>query len=214
MVPSHLLAGDRAGAGWHIPTPYTGDTITMQTRAVTTASLPTSKSRAWLRALTAMLIGSALLALSAHVQVPFWPVRLSMQSFVVLAIGLACGGRLGAATLLAYLAEGAVGLPVFQGGAGLVYMAGPTGGYLLGFVLAAAMVGMLAERGATRRWPGAFAALLLGEALIYAPGLAWLAVLFGPAKSLAFGLLPFLPAEAVKLALAVVAAPLLRRNAV
>lgn len=180
--------------------------------AITTRA-PTRRAAGVLtRYLTAMLIGSAVLALSAHLQVPFWPVRLSMQSFVVLVIGLACGGRLGAATLLAYLAEGAFGLPVFQGGAGLAYMAGPTGGYLLGYLLAAAVVGALADGGATRRWPGTIAVLLLGLVLIYAPGLAWLAVLFGPAKSLAFGLVPFLPAEACKLALAVALAPLLRRG--
>ena len=165
------------------------------------------------RNLAAVALGSALLALAAHVQVPFWPVRLSMQSFVVLAIGLACGGRLGAATILAYLAEGALGLPVFQAGAGPAYMAGPTGGYLLGFLLAAAAVGGFADRGATRRWPGRIAVLLFGEALIYAPGVAWLAVLFGPAKSVAFGLVPFLPAEVLKLALAAAATPLLRRRA-
>jgi biotin transport system substrate-specific component len=167
----------------------------------------------WTQRIAAVAIGSALLAISAHVQLPFWPVRLSMQSFVVLAIGLACGGRLGAATLLAYIAEGAFGLPVFQGGAGLAYMAGPTGGYLLGFVLAAWAVGTLADRGATRGWIGTVAVLFLGEVLIYAPGVAWLAVLFGPAKSLGFGLVPFLPAEAVKLALAAAATPLLRRPA-
>lgn len=167
----------------------------------------------WPRAILAVIAGSALLAASAHVQVPFWPVRLSMQSFVVLAIGLACGGRLGAATLLAYLAEGALGLPVFQGGAGPAYMAGPSGGYLVGFVLAAGTVGALAERGATRGWVGTVAVLLLGEALIYAPGIAWLAMLFGSAKAVAFGLVPFLPAEACKLALAAAAAPYLRRLA-
>jgi len=178
-------------------------------------SPPAAKLRVggWARNLGAVAIGTALLAVSAHVQLPFWPVRLSMQSFVVLAIGLSCGGRLGAATLLAYLAEGALGLPVFQGGAGPAYMAGPTGGYLLGFLLAAAAVGGLADRGVTRRWPGRLAVLLLGEALIYLPGIAWLAVLFGPAKGMAFGLLPFLPAEALKLALAATASPLLRRNA-
>lgn len=181
------------------------------TQTVTLASQPLVGD-SWAQRLVAMALGTALLALSAHVQVPIWPVRLSMQSFVVLAIGLACGGRLGAATVLAYLAEGACGLPVFQGGAGLAYMAGPTGGYLLGFLLAAAAVGALADRGALRGWPGTVAALLLGEALIYAPGVAWLGVLFGAAKAVSFGLLPFLPAEAIKLALATAAAPLLRRT--
>ena len=165
----------------------------------------------WGRAALAVALGSALLALSAHVQVPFWPVRLSMQSFVVLAIGAAGGGRLAAATLIAYVAEGAAGLPVFQGGAGLAYMAGPTGGYLLGFVLAAATVGALADRGALRTLPGTLATLLLGEALIYLPGVAWLAVLFGAGRSLQLGLIPFLPAEALKLALAAATVPLLRR---
>lgn len=164
--------------------------------------------------LAAVAIGSALLALSAHVQVPFWPVRLSMQSFVVLALGVTCGGRLGAATVLAYCVEGAFGLPVFQGGVGLAYMAGPTGGYLLGFLLAAAAVGTLADRGVMRSRPAIVAVLALGEALIYLPGVAWLAVLFGPLKAVAFGLTPFLPAEALKLALAAAAAPLLRRRAV
>ncbi len=166
----------------------------------------------WPHALLAVLAGSALLALSAHVQVPFWPVRLSMQSAVVLAIGIACGSRLGAATLLAYLAEGAAGLPVFQGGAGLAYMAGPTGGYLLGYLLAAFTVGWLSERGASRGWLRTAGVVLLGAALIYLPGVAWLAVLFGPGKALAFGLVPFLPAEACKLALATAVAPYLRRR--
>jgi len=183
----------------------------------TSTDLPLATQRrvggTWTQNLAAVAIGSALLALSAHVQVPFWPVRLSMQSFVVLAIGITCGGRLGAATLLAYLAEGALGLPVFQGGAGLAYMAGPTGGYLLGYLLAASTVGTLADRGATQSWQGISAVLLLGEALIYGPGVAWLAVLFGPAKGVAFGLVPFLPAEALKLALAAAATPFLRSQA-
>jgi biotin transport system substrate-specific component len=166
----------------------------------------------WPRAVIAVLAGSALLALSAHVQVPFWPVRLSMQSFVVLAIGLSCGSRLGVATLLAYLVEGAAGLPVFQGGAGLDYMVGPTGGYLLGYLLAAFTVGWLAERGFARGIAGTLGVLLAGAALIYTPGVAWLAVLFGPAKAVAFGLVPFLPAEACKLALAAAATPYLRRR--
>ena len=181
-----------------------------QTSQLTAISRPLVGG-SWTQDLAAVIAGSLLLALSAHVQVTFWPVRLSMQSFVVLAVGLGCGQRLGTATLLAYLAEGAAGLPVFQGGAGLGYMMGPSGGYLLGFLLAAAAVGALADRGATRTWGGRLAVLLLGEVLIYAPGVAWLAVLFGPVKAVAFGLTPFLPAEALKLALAAAAAPFLRR---
>jgi biotin transport system substrate-specific component len=190
-----------------------------------TATPTTIAARAWprsraattaegvLRTVAIIAIGNAALALAAHVQVPFWPVKLSMQSFVVLAIGLSCGSRLAGATLLAYLAEGAIGLPVFQGGMGLAYMAGPTGGYLAGFLLAAMTLGALAERGVLRSFPAVFGAVLLGEALIYLPGVAWLGVLFGADKAFAYGLLPFLPAECVKMALAMTMLPLLRRAA-
>jgi biotin transport system substrate-specific component len=151
-----------------------------------------------MRATLLVLAGTALLALSAHVQIPFWPVKLSMQTLVVLMIGLSLGGRLAAATVIAYLAQGAAGLPVFQGGAGLSYMAGATGGYLVGFLLAATTVGHLAERGGLRTLPRSLAVVLIGLCLIYIPGIAWLSVLFGAEKALAFGLLPFLTAEALK----------------
>ena len=91
-------------------------------------------------------------------------------------------------------------------------MAGPTGGYLLGFLLAVVAVGRLADRGAARTRPGALAVLFLGVVLIYLPGVAWLALLFGFTKSIAFGLTPFLPAEACKLTLAVFLAPVLQRT--
>ena len=170
-------------------------------------------ARGWAAPLGAIVIGTALLALSAHIEVPFWPVPLSLQTLVVLLIGLAGGARLGGAIVLAYLAEGALGLPVFHGGGGIAYLAGPTAGYLFGFLPAAILVGALAERGA-----GGIArtasVLLLGDALIFTFGLAWLAPSFGLAKSLAVGLVPFLPAEAAKLALATALAPLLRRRTV
>ena len=172
---------------------------------------PARRENALLRGAALVLLGTALLAVSAHIQVPFWPVKLSMQSFVVLSIGLTYGRRLAAATIAAYLIEGAFGLPVFQSGAGLAYMAGPTAGYLLGYLLAATAMGALAERGAVLSPPRAIAAVLLGEVLIYAPGIAWLAMLFGPAKAIAYGLTPFLPAEGAKILLAVMLLPGLRR---
>jgi biotin transport system substrate-specific component len=170
----------------------------------------TAESNA-LRTSTLILLGTGLLALSAHIQVPFWPVKLSLQTFVVLAIGIAYGSRLGGATILAYLVEGAIGLPVFQSGAGIAYMVGPTGGFLLGFVLAAVVIGYCTERGMLNRFPTTIAALLLAEAAIYIPGVAWLAVLFGPAKSIAFGLTPFLTGEALKIGLVVALVPAIRR---
>jgi len=155
-----------------------------------------------------VLAGTALLTLSAKVQFPFWPVPMTMQTFVVLLIGVAYGARLGGATVLAYLAQGAVGLPVFAAGGGLAYLMGPTAGYLIGFLAAAVLVGLLAERGLCRTRLGTLATFLAGTAVIFALGAGWLAVLFGPEVALASGVLPFLLSEAFKIALAVALVPL------
>jgi len=160
-----------------------------------------------LRGVIIALAGSALLALTAKLQIPFWPVPMTMQTFAVLVIGMACGPRLGAATVGLYLLEGAVGLPVFSRGAGLGYFAGPTGGYLVGFLLAGMVVGWLAERGFDRSPGRTLLAMLAGEVVIFACGLAWLASLIGPAEAVAAGLVPFLAGEAVKIALAMVLLP-------
>ncbi len=157
--------------------------------------------------------GSLLLWACAKIQVPFYPVPVSMGTFAVLAIGMAYGPRLGAVTLLLYLAEGAAGLPVFantpERGIGLAYMMGPTGGYLVGYVLAAAAVGGLAARGWDRNVFTAAAAMLFGNALIYIPGLFWLGVLFGWDKPiLDWGLTPFVIGDLLKLALVAAGLPL------
>ena len=175
------------------------------------------RTRDLARTAALVVLGSLLITASDKVQVPLWPVPVTMQSLVVLLVGMAYGTRLGAATVLAYLAQGLAGLPVFAGaGAGLAYVAGPTGGYLLGFLLAAACAGWLAERGWDRGPARIAAVLCLGHALLFAPGVAWLAVLFGGSKAVAVGLTPFLAGSAVKVALgtALVAAagPLLRRE--
>ncbi|MGO4388755.1 biotin transporter BioY [Microvirga sp. 2YAF29] len=145
-----------------------------------------------------VVLGTALLAISAHIQVPFWPVKMSMQSFVVLSLGVIYGSRLGTLTVLAYLFEGAIGLPVFQNGGGLAHFIGPTVGYLLGFVGAVWMVGIFAERRAMRSLPTAFCVLLIGDSIIMLVGMAWLANLIGFEKALSVGFLNFLPAEALK----------------
>lgn len=159
-----------------------------------------------LRSVVLALLGSALLTLSAKVQVPFWPVPMTLQSLAVLVIGAAYGGRLGAATVMVYLAEGALGLPVFANtppaAAGLAYFAGPTGGFLAGFVAAAALVGALAERGWTASLPRIVVAMILGHLVLFAFGLAWLAILVGPAKAWMAGGQPFLLATLIKTALA------------
>lgn len=148
------------------------------------------------------LAATGLLAVSAKVQVPFWPVPMTMQSLVVLVIGAAFGWRLGAVTVLAYLAEGAMGLPVFAGAAaGPAYIAGPTGGYLAGFVLAAAITGFLAEKGYTRSVPGALAVMAIGHVVLFVPGYLWLATLFGAERAYLGGVAPFYYATLLKTAL-------------
>lgn len=156
------------------------------------------------------LAGTALLTLSAKVQVPMWPVPMTMQTFAVLGIGMAYGWRLGGATLMLYLAEGAVGLPVFSKGGGIAYFYSATSmGYIYGFVLAAVLVGWLAGRGWDRNPATTALAMLIGNIVIYVPGLLWLGMIVGWDKPvLDWGLYPFLFGDLVKLALAAAVLPL------
>lgn len=178
----------------------------------------TLASRLWPQSDTSILnkallviAGSLALAISAKVQVPFWPVPMTMQTFVVLGLGAAFGWRLGMATVALYLLQGAMGLPVFAGtpekGIGLAYMAGPTGGYLAGFVLAAGITGWLAERGFDRNVLTMGLAMLAGTVAIYALGLGWLGALIGYEKAVQFGLVPFIPGDIAKLLLAAIVFP-------
>jgi biotin transport system substrate-specific component len=181
--------------------------------AVWPVALEVKPGHRLVRAAFLALAGTALIWLSAKVQVPFYPVPMTMQTFVVLGLGMAYGWRLGGATVSLYLAAGALGLPVFAGtpekGIGLVYMLGGTGGYLLGFLLAAAACGWLAERGWDRNVVGAALAMLVGNALIYIPGLLWLGGLYGWDKPiLEWGLMPFVLGDVTKLALAAAVLPL------
>ena len=158
-----------------------------------------------------VIAGSALLAISAKVQVPFWPVPMTMQTFVVLVLGMTFGFRLASVTGALYLLEGALGLPVFAKGAGLAYLMGPTGGYLIGFLVAMAVMGYLANRGWDRAVLTTLAAMLIGDALIFLFGVAWLATVVGTTKALTLGLTPFIAAEIFKNILAVITLPLVWR---
>ncbi|MDP7158232.1 MAG: biotin transporter BioY [SAR324 cluster bacterium] len=158
------------------------------------------------------LVGSCLLAVSAKVQVPFWPVPMTMQTFVVLVLAIACGPRLGAATVALYLVEGGAGLPIFANGGGLAYMMGPTGGYLVGFLASALVVGFLAERGWDRSMITTAAAMLIGEVVIFACGLAWLGQFTTYEKVVELGLTPFLLSEVFKILLATFTLPLLWKS--
>ena len=157
----------------------------------------------WLTKALVVILGSIALTISAKLKVPFYPVPMTMQVFVVLLLGLILGFRLGVATMLLYLAEGALSLPVFadtpERGIGLAYMMGPTGGYLLGFLLAAAAVGLLAEWGWAKRLPEAVALAFFGLLLIYVPGLLWLGAVVGWDKPIfAYGFTPFILGDVVK----------------
>ena len=159
------------------------------------------------------VLGTLLLTLSAKLHVPFYPVPMTFQTLVVLGLGMAYGWRLGAATVALYLLQGALGLPVFSGtpekGIGLAYLLGPTGGYLFGFFLAAGVCGWLAERGWDRSVITTALAMLIGNVIIYVPGLQWLGGLFGWDKPiLEWGLTPFILGDAIKLALAAALMPL------
>ncbi|MCF6098544.1 biotin transporter BioY [Mesorhizobium muleiense] len=152
------------------------------------------------------IVGTLVLTLSAKTRVLLGPVDISMQTLAVFLIAAAFGMRLGVATLLLYMAEGAMGLPVFQGtpekGIGIAYMLGSTGGYLFGFVVMAAMVGWAADRGWDRHPVKLFNAMLVAEIVMMAMGFAWLALLIGPEKSWQFGVVPFIVGDLIKVGLA------------
>lgn len=167
-----------------------------------------------LRNILLAIAGSLVLWASAKVKIPFYPVPMTMTTFAVLVIGMLYGWKLGAATILLYLAQGAMGLPVFAGtpekGIGIAYMMGPTGGYLIGYVLAAAICGYLAQLSWDKRKSTTALAMLIGNAAIYIPGLLWLGMLLGWDKPiLEWGLIPFIAGDLLKLALAAVTIPLI-----
>ena len=153
------------------------------------------------------LVGSALIAIAGKITVPFIPVPATMQTLVIFTLAAAYGRKLAVATLLLYLAEGAMGLPVFTKGGGLAYFAGPTTGYLVGFVIAAGMTGWAADRGWDRNAFKLFAVNLAGTALILALGAAWIALAFGAEKAIAWGVGPFIVADVIKAALAAALVP-------
>ena len=163
------------------------------------------RASAWGRDALLVLAFSLLTALSAQIAIPlpFTPVPITGQTFGVLLTGALLGPRLGAAAMLLYLLEGSAGLPFFAGGAGgAARLAGPTGGYLLSYPFAAALVGWLASRGWDRRPVTMLAAMLLGSLVVFALGAGWLAHFVGLSHAVAAGVVPFLPGDAVKALLA------------
>jgi biotin transport system substrate-specific component len=161
--------------------------------------------------LTLIVLGALFVAALAQVEIPlpFTPVPITGQTFGVLLVGAALGSKRGAASLASYLVMGLVGLPFFAGGAhGLQIVIGATGGYLIGFIVAAYVIGLLAERGLERSVRTSVLPFLVGTVIIYACGVTWLAVVLGSfSKAIAAGLLPFVIGDAIKLVAAAIALP-------
>ena len=155
------------------------------------------------------LAGSLLITICTQISLPLFPVPMTLQTFAVFLIGLTYGWRLGGITVSLYLLEGAIGLPVFSGGkGGMIVFMGPTAGYLVGFLLAATACGWFAERGFDRSYFRLFLSLIVGNILIYTPGLFWLGTLIGWDKPvLEYGLYPFIGGDLLKIAMAVLLLP-------
>ncbi|PIE57817.1 MAG: BioY family transporter [Desulfobulbus propionicus] len=155
---------------------------------------------------------AALTAAGAYIAIPIGPVPIVLQNLFVMLAGLLLGGRWGLISILVYLTAGAVGLPVFAGGTGGIgRFVGPTGGYLIGFAIAAYLVGILSEKGKGKVLIDILA-MVAGSFVIYAIGVTWLKVVTGMdfLKSLSVGMLPFLPGDALKIAAAIPIAKALR----
>jgi biotin transport system substrate-specific component len=174
--------------------------------------LPAEGALLRLKQAALVIAGVAFLALAAKTSVPMWPVPITMGTFAVLTLGAAYGPGLGLMTILAYLGLGALGLDVFVGSSaelsGLTYMMGSTGGYLVGYVLAVLVLGTAARAGWDRSAGRMALAMLIGNLVLYIPGLLWLGQLYGWDKPiLAWGLTPFLLGDALKLGLAALVVP-------
>ncbi|MEM1382405.1 MAG: biotin transporter BioY [Pseudomonadota bacterium] len=178
------------------------------------AVLPQRGQALWMKRLALVLLGVTALAVAAKIKVPLWPspVPITLGTFAVLTIGAAYGPRLGFVTILAYLAVGAVGMDVFANSSaetyGLGYMMGGTGGYLAGYVLAGLTLGVLARRGWDRNVAWMALAMLIGNLVIYVPGVLWLhQFTSGWTQTLDWGLIPYLIGDGLKLALAALLLP-------
>lgn len=181
-------------------------------KALTTPFYATIKPNSFLAELPILLSFNLLLVACSYISInlPFSPVPITGQTFGILLIAMTLGSVRGTGIVAAYLLEGAVGLPVFAGGtAGLAKFIGPTGGYLLGFLVVAYIVGMLADRGWDRGYIKSLFAMTLGTAIIFAGGLSWLSTFLPPEMLFTQGLYPFIPGAVVKIALAFAVLPTL-----
>ena len=187
--------------------------LTMNKKVLTEAFGASEGALLWLKQVLLVVAGVMALAIAAKVKIPMTPVPITLGTLAVLTIGSAYGPRLGLATILGYLIIGALGFDVFAtssaSNSGLDYMLGGTGGYLVGYVVATLALGKLARMGWDRTAPKMACAMLLGNLLIYIPGLIWLGALYGwDQPILQWGLTPFIFGDLVKLAVAAMLLPL------
>ena len=188
--------------------------LALTNKVLTQVIAPREGTQLLIKQAALVVLGIAVLAIAAKIKVPMWPVPITMGTFAVLTIGAAYGARLGLVTILGYMFVGALGFDVFAGSSaeayGLTYMMGGTGGYLLGYVMATVALGWFAQAGWDRSAGKMALAMLVGNVLIYVPGLIWLGMLYGWDKPiLQWGLTPFLIGDALKLALAAALLPAL-----
>jgi biotin transport system substrate-specific component len=183
----------------------------MTTLAPTIYTRAFPRAADWLRDVILIVLGALFVAALAQVKIPlpFTPVPLTGQTFAVLLVGATLGSKRGAVSMVLYIALGALGLPVFAGGAaGISYLSGATLGYLVGFVMAAYIIGLLAERGLERSVRTSIIPFLIGTVVIYICGVAWLTILLGSfSKAVAAGLVPFLVGDTLKLIAAALVLP-------
>ena len=187
-------------------------TTTTHNSVLAEVILPLTGQAMRVKQIILVIAGIAALAVAAKIKIPMIPVPMTMGTFAVLSIGVAYGMRLGLVTIIGYMLIGALGFDVFAGSSaetfGITYMMGGTGGYLVGYVLAVLALGYAAHQGWDRSIGKMALAMVLGNVLIYVPGLAWLAVLYGAdAPIFTWGLTPFLLGDLVKLALAALLLP-------
>ncbi|MCD7060469.1 biotin transporter BioY [Pelagibacterium xiamenense] len=173
------------------------------------------ESRPLVWQIAAVIAGTLVLTLSSYISVPMYPVPVTMQTYAILMVAALYGWRLGALTVLAWLGQAALGMPVLAGGSGgLPAFAGPTAGYIFSWPLITAFVGWLAERGWNGRRPVlAFAAMVAAGTFCLAMGTAWLAGFIGVDKAIEVGFLPFIPGDVLKAALGAATLMLLSRKA-
>ena len=158
-----------------------------------------------------VLFGTILLAISAKIQLPFWPVPMTMQTFVIFLIGMTYSVRLSFITVSMYLFEGALGLPVFASGGGIAYLVGPTSGYLYGMLISSVVISYLANLGFSKTYFKTSISLLIGSLIIFLFGILYLGSIIGYEKAIIAGLLPFIPSELFKIALAVSLIPSIQK---